>query len=62
MDLTNDEGAKAFGLPTRSKMRWDKKQSKYVARANDEDGTKGAKMVRGESGGQDRRLVQERTV
>ncbi|KAK5660303.1 hypothetical protein OQA88_12843 [Cercophora sp. LCS_1] len=50
MDLTNDEGAKAFGAPTRSKLRWDKKQSKYVARTNDEDGSRGAKMIRGESG------------
>ncbi|KAM7202881.1 ATP-dependent RNA helicase dbp-10 [Rhypophila sp. PSN 637] len=50
MDLTNDDGAKSFGLPTRSRMRWDKKQSKYVARQNDEDGSKGTKMVRGESG------------
>ncbi|KAK3318542.1 P-loop containing nucleoside triphosphate hydrolase protein [Apodospora peruviana] len=50
MDLTNDDGAKAFGLPTRAKMRWDKKQSKYVARVNDDDGSKGSKMVRGESG------------
>lgn len=50
MDLTNDEGAKAFGAPTRAKMRWDKKQSKYVARSNDEDGSRGAKMIRGESG------------
>lgn len=50
MDLTNDDGAKAFGQPTRSRMRWDKKQSKYVTRANDEDGSKGTKMVRGESG------------
>jgi ATP-dependent RNA helicase DDX54/DBP10 len=31
-------------------MRWDKKNSKYVARANDEDGSKGKKMIRGESG------------
>jgi len=50
MDLTNDDGAKAFGAPTRAKMRWDKKQSKYVARANDEDGSRGSKMIRGESG------------
>lgn len=50
MDLTNDEGAKAFGEPTRSKMRWDKKLNKYVSRDNDEDGTRGAKMIRGESG------------
>lgn len=50
MDLTNDESAKAFGLPTRSKMRWDKRHSKYVSRANDDDGSRGAKLVRGESG------------
>ncbi|GAB1318987.1 ATP-dependent RNA helicase dbp10 [Madurella fahalii] len=50
MDLANDEGAKAFGVPTRSKMRWDKRHSKYVARANDDDGSRGAKMIRGESG------------
>jgi ATP-dependent RNA helicase DDX54/DBP10 len=50
MDLNNDEGAKAFGLPTRSKMRWDKRHSKYVSRANDDDGSRGAKMIRGESG------------
>jgi len=50
MDLTNDDGQKSFGDATRSKMRWDKKQSKYVARANDDDGSRGAKMIRGESG------------
>lgn len=51
MDLTNDDGAKSFGEPVRAKgMRWDKKNSKYVARANDEDGSKGKKMIRGESG------------
>ena len=50
MDLNNDEGAKSFGVATRSKMRWDKKSRKYVARENDEDGSKGAKMIRGESG------------
>ncbi|KAI0395901.1 ATP-dependent RNA helicase DBP10 [Xylariaceae sp. FL0594] len=60
-DLANDEGAKSFGVPTRAGMRWDKKAAKYVSRTNDEDGsraqakgsnskTKGAKMVRGESG------------
>ena len=50
MDLTNDENAKAFE-PSRAKgLRWDKKSKKYVARANDEDGSKGAKMIRGESG------------
>jgi ATP-dependent RNA helicase DDX54/DBP10 len=51
MDLTNEEGGKAFGLPSQAKgMRWDKKGSKYVSRVNDEDGSKGAKMIRGESG------------
>lgn len=51
MDLTNDDGAKGFAEPSRpSGMRWDKKQKKYVSRANDDDGSKGAKMIRGESG------------
>ncbi|KAK7414857.1 ATP-dependent RNA helicase dbp10 [Neonectria magnoliae] len=50
MDLTNDDNAKSFGEPTRSKMRWDKKGKKYVSRDNDEDGSKGTKLVRGESG------------
>ena len=49
MDLTNDEN-KAFGLPSRQKMRWDQKSKKYVSRDNDEDGSKGAKMIVGESG------------
>ncbi|KAL9039032.1 MAG: hypothetical protein Q9180_002774, partial [Flavoplaca navasiana] len=51
MDLNNDEGAKAFAEPSRAKgMRWDKKSKKYVARVNDEDGSKGGAMIRGESG------------
>jgi ATP-dependent RNA helicase DDX54/DBP10 len=50
MDLGNDETAKAFGVPTRSRMRWDAKSKNYVARDNDEDGSKGKKMVVGESG------------
>ncbi|KAH9887182.1 ATP-dependent RNA helicase DBP10 [Xylariomycetidae sp. FL2044] len=55
MDLTNDEGAKSFGLPTRSRMRWDQKAAKYISRDNDEDGSRSkksgsVKMVRGESG------------
>ncbi|KAM0803108.1 ATP-dependent RNA helicase dbp10 [Usnea florida] len=51
MDLATDDGAKGFAQPSRpSGMRWDKKSKKYVARANDEDGSKGAKMIRGESG------------
>jgi ATP-dependent RNA helicase DDX54/DBP10 len=50
MDLTNDE-SKAFGEPSKAGgLRWDKKGKKYVSRANDEDGSKGAKMIRGESG------------
>ncbi|KAI2624185.1 ATP-dependent RNA helicase DBP10 [Hypoxylon sp. NC1633] len=62
MDLTNDEGAKSFGVPTRARMRWDKKASKYVSRDNDDDGSRslagsgaagavgGRRMIRGESG------------
>ncbi|KAI0840987.1 ATP-dependent RNA helicase DBP10 [Hypoxylon sp. FL0890] len=54
MDLTNDEGAKNFGVPTRARMRWDKKAAKYVSRDNDEDGSRsnsgGKRMIRGESG------------
>ncbi|KAI5288943.1 ATP-dependent RNA helicase dbp10 [Ascosphaera aggregata] len=50
MDLTGDESAsRTFGEP-RSLVRWDKRHKKYVARRNDEDGTKGALLVRGESG------------
>jgi ATP-dependent RNA helicase DDX54/DBP10 len=50
MDLTNDE-SKSFGEPSKAGgLRWDKKARKYVSRANDEDGSKGAKMIRGESG------------
>lgn len=52
MDLANDDGAKAFGAPARTKMRWDKKQNKYVNTVNDADGSRGVKtrMIRGESG------------
>lgn len=49
MDLNGDEGKKAFG-EGRSAMRWDKRHKKYVARQNDEDGSKGEHLVRGESG------------
>jgi ATP-dependent RNA helicase DDX54/DBP10 len=51
MDLTNDE-TRGFGEASKrgAGLRWDKKSKKYVARANDVDGSKGAKMVRGESG------------
>ncbi|KAH9827904.1 ATP-dependent RNA helicase dbp10 [Teratosphaeria destructans] len=49
MDLANDENS---GLKEASKpgMRWDKKGKKYVSRANDIDGSKGAKYITGESG------------
>ena len=52
MDLANDEGGgKAAADASRAKgMRWDKKAKKYVARVNDEDGSKGTKYIRGESG------------
>ncbi|CAK4034896.1 ATP-dependent RNA helicase dbp10 [Lecanosticta acicola] len=51
MDLTNDENAKGFAEPSKARgLRWDKKSKKYVARANDEDGSKGQKMIVGESG------------
>lgn len=50
MDLTNDETAKSFGAPARAKMRWDAKSKKYVSRDNDEDGSKGARLITGESG------------
>ncbi|KXT16525.1 hypothetical protein AC579_1328 [Pseudocercospora musae] len=47
MDLTNDE---ASGMSKGLGLRWDKKSKKYVHRANDEDGSKGARTIRGESG------------
>ena len=51
MDMTNDEGARGFATPSRSSgVRWDKKTKKYIARANDDDGSKGSKMICGESG------------
>lgn len=49
MSLVNDE-IQGFADASKARMRWDKKSKKYVARANDEDGSKGAKMIRGESG------------
>ena len=48
LDLDNDEIARSFGEP--SPARWDKRSKKYVSRANDEDGSKGAKIITGESG------------
>ncbi|KAI2465691.1 ATP-dependent RNA helicase DBP10 [Annulohypoxylon bovei var. microspora] len=58
MDLTNDDTAKNFGVPTRARMRWDRKQAKYVSRDNDDDGSRaqaaagssGRRLIRGESG------------
>jgi len=49
MDLGMDEAGKAFG-EARGIMRWDKRQKKYVARQNDDDGSKGTRLVQGESG------------
>jgi ATP-dependent RNA helicase DDX54/DBP10 len=49
MDLARDEAGKGFG-EARGIMRWDKRQKKYVARRNDDDGSKGKRLVRGESG------------
>lgn len=49
MDLNGDEGAKGIG-EARSIKRWDKRHKKYVSTQNDEDGSKGTKLVRGESG------------
>ena len=49
MDLAGDEGSKGYG-EARGVMRWDKRHKKYVARENDDDGSKGKHLVRGESG------------
>ena len=50
MDLVNDE-TKAFGEASRPKgLRWDKSGKKYVSLANDEDGSKGKRTMRSESG------------
>ena len=49
MDLQGDEGGRGFAEP-RTMKRWDKRHKKYVSRENDEDGSKGARLVRGESG------------
>ncbi|KAI9675937.1 MAG: ATP-dependent RNA helicase dbp10 [Trizodia sp. TS-e1964] len=51
MDLGGDEGSKGFAAPSQARgMRWDKKARKYVARANDADGSRGPRLIRGESG------------
>lgn len=50
MDLANDED-KAFAAANKiNSMRWDKKNKKYVSRANDVDGSKGQRYITGESG------------
>ncbi|KAK1085956.1 ATP-dependent RNA helicase dbp10 [Friedmanniomyces endolithicus] len=49
MDLAQDESS-AFKEASKPGMRWDKKKKDYVRRENDEDGSKGQKFIRGESG------------
>lgn len=49
LDFGNDE-SKGFAETSKPKMRWDKKNKKYVSSANDTDGSKGARTIRGESG------------
>ncbi|KAI7666337.1 ATP-dependent RNA helicase [Hortaea werneckii] len=49
MDLVNDESS-GFREATKPGMRWDKKSKKYVAKANDFDGSKGQKFITSESG------------
>jgi len=51
-DLTTDDGQKGFAEPSRAKpqQRWDKKSKKYVSVVNDEDGSRGKRMITGESG------------
>ncbi|KAI9728129.1 MAG: ATP-dependent RNA helicase dbp10 [Chrysothrix sp. TS-e1954] len=49
MDLANDE-SKGFAEASRPKQRWDKRSKKYVNTANDEDGSKGRKMITSETG------------
>lgn len=48
MELDDDEISRDFGEPSR--MRWDKRSKKYVSQANDEDGSKGKRLIAGESG------------
>jgi len=48
MDLAGDENTRSNGAT--QIMRWDKRHKKYVRRSNDEDGSKGQRLVRGESG------------
>ncbi|GAO46854.1 hypothetical protein G7K_1072-t1 [Saitoella complicata NRRL Y-17804] len=48
MDLVNDETG--VGERNNRGLRWDPKKKNYVNRMNDDDGSKGVKMIRGESG------------
>lgn len=53
LDLTTDDHATkppGTNSSTGSGKRWDKKAKKYVALANDTDGSKGTKYIKGESG------------
>ncbi|KAL9098621.1 MAG: hypothetical protein Q9163_005756 [Psora crenata] len=50
MNLSTDDGGTGSGVGQPSRMRWDKRSKKYVSRANDEDGSKGVRYIRGESG------------
>lgn len=49
LDLGNDE-SRGFAEASKPRMRWDKSSKKFVSRDNDEDGSKGRKLVNGESG------------
>ena len=50
MNLDGDESKGMGEVSHARRLRWDKRSKKYVARENDEDGSKGTKLVRGESG------------
>ncbi|TGZ84250.1 DEAD-domain-containing protein [Ascodesmis nigricans] len=50
LDLTLDSSSGFREAHKARGVRWDKKAKKYVRRENDEDGSKGAKMIIGESG------------
>ncbi|WBW71356.1 ATP-dependent RNA helicase Dbp10 [Schizosaccharomyces osmophilus] len=47
LDLTNDDG---FSQTNSGGQRWDPKKKKFVNTRNDEDGSRGVKIIRGESG------------
>lgn len=50
VDMNNDE-SKSFAAASKvNQLRWDKRGKKYVSTANDTDGSKGARTIRGESG------------